>query len=166
VNPWRSFRNLALWKQVIAWVVASIVILSGIGAALGEDTSSTSVATGTATTTTTAAPTTTTPPTTAAPTTTLPPTTAPPTTSPPTTAVPPSTTAASPLTAPPTVAPTTPATPPRTGPGGCYPLSSSENCYQAGQFCSASDSGKSGIAANGQKITCRPSGNRHRWEAS
>jgi hypothetical protein len=29
VNPWRSFRNLALWKQVIAWVVASIVILSG-----------------------------------------------------------------------------------------------------------------------------------------
>ena len=50
MNPWRSFRNLALWKQVIAWVVASIVILSGIGAALGEDTSSTSVATGTATT--------------------------------------------------------------------------------------------------------------------
>jgi hypothetical protein len=22
MNPWRSFRNLALWKQVIAWVVA------------------------------------------------------------------------------------------------------------------------------------------------
>jgi hypothetical protein len=44
--------------------------------------------------------------------------------------------------------------------------SSSGNCYLAGQFCSASDNGKSGIAANGQKITCRPSGNRYKWEAS
>jgi hypothetical protein len=153
MNPWRSFRNLALWKQVIAWAVAAILVLGGIGAAIGEDTSSTNVATGTATTTT------------AAPTTTTPPTTTPPTTSPPTTTVPPPTTAASPSTAPPNVAPTTPATPPRTGPGGCYPLSSSGNCYLAGQFCSASDNGKSGIAANGQKITCRPSGNRYRWEA-
>jgi hypothetical protein len=158
VNPWRRFRNLALWKQVIAWVVAAIVVLGGIGAAVGEDTSSTNVATGTATTTT-AAPTTTTPPTTATPTTTLLPTTTPLTTSP-------STTAASSPTTPTTVAPASPTTPPRTGPGGCYPLSSSGNCYQAGQFCSASDSGKSGIAGNGQKIACKPSGNRYRWEAS
>jgi hypothetical protein len=165
MNPWRRFRNLALWKQVIAWVVAGIVVLGGISAAIGEDTSSTNVATVTATTTT-AAPTTTTLPTTAAPTTTLPLTTTPSTTSPPTTAVPSSTTAASPPTASPSVAPTTPATAPSAGPGGCYPLSSSGNCYRAGQFCSASDNGKSGIAANGQKITCRPSGNRYRWEAS
>ena len=27
MNPWRSFRNLALWKQVIARVVASSVVL-------------------------------------------------------------------------------------------------------------------------------------------
>jgi hypothetical protein len=31
-EPWRSFRNLALWKQVIAWVVAAIVVLGGISA--------------------------------------------------------------------------------------------------------------------------------------
>ncbi|MEI7963028.1 MAG: IPT/TIG domain-containing protein [Verrucomicrobiota bacterium] len=70
------------------------------------------------------------------------------TTDPPTTTAPPTT--AVPTT---TTIPTT--TSPSTTTGGCSPLSSSGNCYRAGQRCPASDDGATGRDANGSPIYCR-----------
>ena len=85
---------------------------------------------------------------------------------PPTTATaPPSPITAAPVAPmpPPTAAP---ATSPATGPGGCYPTTSTHKCYKAGQFCPAGYHARSGIDGNGQPITCRPSGAVWKWLAS
>jgi cytoskeletal protein RodZ len=61
----------------------------------------------------------------------------------------------------PTVAPTQapPAQP------SCYPLTSSGNCYEAGEYCPKADHGSSGIAGNGESITCEDN-DGWRWEPS
>ena len=98
-----------------------------------------------ANTTTTTAP--------SATTTTSPPPPSPPTTTPPTPLPP----APPPATTPP------PTTPPVTSPPGCHPLSSGGNCYRAGEFCSAADHGLTGVAGNGETITCEDN-DGWRWE--
>jgi hypothetical protein len=91
---------------------------------------------------------------TTATTTTMPPTTVPTTAQP---TAPPTVPPTAPPTDPPTVAPPPP--PQQT----CYPLSNGGNCYQAGQFCRATDHGASGISGSGQAITCVDN-NGWRWE--
>jgi hypothetical protein len=153
-NLWRRFRSLALWKQVVAWVVAVFIIIFVIAGVAGGGNNKKNVSTASPTTpvTTGKATTTTTVARTVAPTT-VPPTTAP-TTAPPITLAPttPLTTAA-------------PAAPTPTGPGGCHPLTNAGGCYEAGEFCRASDHGASGIAGDGKPITCR-NNNGWRWEPS
>jgi hypothetical protein len=76
---------------------------------------------------------------------------------------PPATTA--PATAPPATAPPATAPPLTTAPApaGCHPLSSGGNCYEAGELCSAADHGLSGVAGNGEAITCEDN-DGWRWE--
>jgi len=61
---------------------------------------------------------------------------------------------------------TTPAAapPPSASTGGCHPLSSSGNCYKAGEFCPSADAGQQGVAQNGEAITCEKNGSHWRWE--
>ncbi|MEV6652940.1 hypothetical protein [Streptomyces sp. NPDC051219] len=49
------------------------------------------------------------------------------------------------------------------GGGTCSIVSSSGNCYQAGQFCRNSDHGASTTTAGGTRITCTYSANAWRW---
>jgi hypothetical protein len=64
--------------------------------------------------------------------------------------------------APPTAAPPPP--PPSAPPSpACQPLSSSGNCYEPGEFCSDADHGLSGVAGNGEAITCEDN-DGWRWE--
>jgi hypothetical protein len=50
-------------------------------------------------------------------------------------------------------------------PTGCYPKSSSGNCYEAGEFCSDADHGMTGVAGNGDPIKCEGSGSdTWHWE--
>jgi hypothetical protein len=79
----------------------------------------------------------------------------PPTTSPPTTTTtqpppPPTTTAPPP---PPTTA----------APPSCTPLTDAGNCYEPGEYCRDSDHGVSGVAGDGETITCQ-NNNGWRWE--
>jgi hypothetical protein len=71
--------------------------------------------------------------------------------------------------APPAPAPTTPAAvvapPAPPAPAGCSPLTSGGNCYEAGEYCRNSDHGSSGVAGDGDAITCEDN-NGWRWEAS
>jgi hypothetical protein len=83
-------------------------------------------------------------------TTTLPPTTT--TTAPP----PPPTT-----TVPPPPPPTTAA--PAPAPVGCHPLTDGGNCYSPGEYCRDSDHGVTGVAGNGETITCADD-DGWRWE--
>jgi cardiolipin synthase len=48
-------------------------------------------------------------------------------------------------------------------PTGCYPTTSSGNCYEPGEFCSNSDHGISGVAGDGEAIICENK-NGWRWE--
>jgi hypothetical protein len=50
-------------------------------------------------------------------------------------------------------------------PGGCHPLTSGGNCYEPGEFCRASDHGVTGVAGDGETITCEDV-NGWRWEPS
>jgi hypothetical protein len=50
-------------------------------------------------------------------------------------------------------------------PPGCYPKTDSGNCYEPGEYCREEDHGKSGIAGNGEPITCEDN-NGWRWEPS
>lgn len=87
--------------------------------------------------------------------------------------VPPTTTTApppAPTTTPPTSPPATvppPTSPPPTAAPvtACSPMTSSGNCYSAGEFCSNADHGVSGVAGNGEAITCEDN-NGWRWEPS
>jgi hypothetical protein len=50
-------------------------------------------------------------------------------------------------------------------PTGCYPKTSSGNCYSAGEFCRDSDHGVTGVAENGEAIKCEGSGSATwHWE--
>jgi len=56
--------------------------------------------------------------------------------------------------------PSTSAPPP---PTSCHPTTSSGNCYEPGEFCSAADHGMRGIAGDGEAIICADN-NGWRWE--
>jgi hypothetical protein len=65
--------------------------------------------------------------------------------------------------APPPPPPTTaPAAAPST-PTGCYPRTNGGNCYQPGEYCRNSDHGMSGVAGDGERITCEDN-DGWRWE--
>ena len=62
-------------------------------------------------------------------------------------------------------APTTPAAvaPAPTTPAGCYPKSDEGTCYEPGEYCRDADHGTSGVAGDGEAITCEDN-NGWRWE--
>jgi hypothetical protein len=63
-------------------------------------------------------------------------------------------------------APVTPAPPPPTSStvgASCHPLTNSGNCYEPGEFCRKSDHGVTGVAGDGERITCE-NNNGWRWE--
>ena len=45
----------------------------------------------------------------------------------------------------------------------CYPLTNGGNCYEPGEYCRNSDHGVTGVAGDGETITCSYS-NGWRWE--
>jgi hypothetical protein len=57
----------------------------------------------------------------------------------------------------------TPIPTPTPTPTGCYPLTSSGNCYEPGEYCSNADHGMSGVAGDGESIVCEDN-NGWRWE--
>jgi hypothetical protein len=57
--------------------------------------------------------------------------------------------------APPPPAPTTPT--------GCYPVSNAGSCYEPGEYCRGIDRGTSGVAGDGNVISCRDASG-WRWE--
>jgi hypothetical protein len=59
----------------------------------------------------------------------------------------------------------TPTPTPSPAPAGCYPLTSSGSCYEPGEYCPAADYGASGVAGDGESITCEDN-NGWRWEPS
>lgn len=54
-----------------------------------------------------------------------------------------------------------PSAPP--APAGCYPRTSSGNCYEPGEFCPEADAGMRGVAGDGEDIICEDN-NGLRWE--
>ena len=72
------------------------------------------------------------------------------------------TTPAAVVAAPPSAAPS-PAPPTSAAPASCHPLTNAGNCYKPGEFCRASDHGASGVAGNGEAITCEDN-DGWRWE--
>jgi hypothetical protein len=70
-------------------------------------------------------------------------------------------------TAPSTPVQTTPAAAPTSAaaPTGCYPLSNEGTCYEPGEYCRNSDHGASGVAGDGEAITCEDN-DGWRWEPS
>jgi hypothetical protein len=72
---------------------------------------------------------------------------------------------------PPSAPVTTPSAPVTTSPApvptpaGCYPLASSGNCYEPGEFCPYADDGMTGVAGDGEHITCEDNDGL-RWEPS
>jgi len=62
--------------------------------------------------------------------------------------------------------PSRPAPPtPTPTPTGCYPLSNSGTCYEPGEYCRNDDHGASGVAGDGEAITCEDN-DGWRWEPS
>lgn len=57
-------------------------------------------------------------------------------------------------------APSTPAAQP-----SCYPTTSSGNCYEPGEFCPKADHNQSGVAADGESISCEYDNGYWRWLA-
>jgi hypothetical protein len=90
---------------------------------------------------------------------------------PPTTTSPPPTTApaepaAPPETAAPTTAPAAPAPAPApTTQAECNPMSDEGTCYEPGEYCRDDDHGVSGVAGDGEAITCEDN-DGWRWEPS
>jgi hypothetical protein len=81
-----------------------------------------------------------------------------------TTTVPPTTTTTAPPPPPPTTEPPPP--PPTTAaPASCHPLTDGGSCYAPGEYCRDSDHGVTGVAGNGETITCGDN-NGWRWEPS
>ena len=52
-----------------------------------------------------------------------------------------------------------------TAPAGCHPLTNGGNCYQPGEYCRNADHETSGIAGDGEAITCEDN-DGWRWEPS
>jgi hypothetical protein len=50
-------------------------------------------------------------------------------------------------------------------PPACYPRTDSGNCYEPGEYCRDDDHGQSGVAGDGESITCEDN-NGWRWEPS
>ena len=48
-------------------------------------------------------------------------------------------------------------------PSGRYPLTNGGNCYEPGEYCRNSDHGASGVAGDGERITCEDN-DGWRWE--
>ena len=57
----------------------------------------------------------------------------------------------------------TPTPTPSPSPTSCYPLTSSGNCYEPGEYCPNADHGTSGVAGDGKTIVCE-NNNGWRWE--
>jgi hypothetical protein len=49
------------------------------------------------------------------------------------------------------------------GPASCTPLTDAGNCYEPGEYCRGDDHGASGVAGNGEAITCEDN-DGWRWE--
>jgi hypothetical protein len=64
---------------------------------------------------------------------------------------------------PPPAASAPPSPAPSTSAASCYPIASSGNCYEPGEFCSNADHGRTGLAGDGKAIRCENS-NGWRWE--
>lgn len=47
----------------------------------------------------------------------------------------------------------------------CYPTTASGGCYEPGEYCPVADYGTSGVAGDGEAITCEDN-NGWRWEPS
>jgi hypothetical protein len=57
-----------------------------------------------------------------------------------------------------------PPPPPTTAaPASCHPLTDGGNCYSPGEYCRDSDHGVTGVAGNGETITCEDN-DGWRWE--
>jgi hypothetical protein len=80
---------------------------------------------------------------------------------PPTTTSPPTTTTTQPPLPPTTTAPLPPPT--TAAPASCTPMTDSGSCYEPGEYCRDSDHGASGVAGDGETITCE-NNNGWRWE--
>jgi hypothetical protein len=63
----------------------------------------------------------------------------------------------------PTSAAAPPSPPASTAPASCYPLSDEGTCYEPGEYCRDSDHGTSGVAGDGEAITCEDN-DGWRWE--
>jgi hypothetical protein len=50
-------------------------------------------------------------------------------------------------------------------PSACHPLTNSGNCYEPGEYCRDADHGASGVAGDGETITCEDN-NGWRWDPS
>jgi hypothetical protein len=75
-------------------------------------------------------------------------------------------TLATPTAVPVATSPSPPPTPPASAtPAGCYPLSDEGTCYEPGEYCRDDDHGASGIAGDGEAITCEDN-DGWRWEPS
>jgi hypothetical protein len=57
-----------------------------------------------------------------------------------------------------------PPPPTHAAPAGCHPKTSSGNCYEPGEFCSAAEHGETGVAGDGKTITCTDVNGYWRWE--
>jgi hypothetical protein len=57
-----------------------------------------------------------------------------------------------------------PSAPTHVPPAGCYPKTSSGNCYEPGEFCSKAEHGETGVAGDGKTITCEDVNGYWRWE--
>ncbi len=57
-----------------------------------------------------------------------------------------------------------PAPPTHAAPAGCYPKTSSGNCYEPGEFCSRAEHGETGVAGDGKTITCTDVNGYWRWQ--
>jgi hypothetical protein len=57
------------------------------------------------------------------------------------------------------------APPASAAPAGCRPLTNGGNCYEPGEYCRGSDHGVSGVAGDGEAITCEDN-DGWRWEPS
>ncbi len=65
--------------------------------------------------------------------------------------------------APPSSAAPTSAPPSSAAPASCHPLTNAGNCYKPGEFCREADHGVTGVAGNGEAITCE-NNDGWRWE--
>lgn len=67
--------------------------------------------------------------------------------------------------APPAPVSSAPAPPASVTPASCYPLSDEGTCYEPGEYCRDDDQGTSGMAGDGEAITCEDN-DGWRWEPS